>query len=1074
MPKPSPLSPKLTRPAADSVVDRPRLHGLLDLHDKTPIAWLSGPPGAGKTTLISRYLETGEHHHIWYRLDAADADPATFFHYLSLAVGHAAPRHRTPLPTLTPDRLPGLEVFTLRYFEQLCARVKLPLVVVFDNYQDVPADALLHGIMAHAAASVPAGLRFVVASRDNPPPAFARLQASRAVAVVDAELLRLSREETGAVAVQRGYSEVDAGALDDLHGQTHGWAAGTVLMLEQVGANKTRPGLFDLQATHSVFDYFAGEVLQRASACDKMVLLKTALLTQVTAGQAEALTEEPGAPQLLAALARKNYFTYRLSGPESSYQYHPLFRDFLRNQLGLQLSAQALGDLRGRAAALAESAGQVDEAAALWRDASDWAALSALILRNASALIDQGRHQTLRAWIEALPASVLTDLPWLIFWRGVCVLPYDPEAARALLEQSCVYFAAQNDRVAKLSAICAIVDTYIFQWGNVHGLDRWIDALEAMLAEPVPAQAPPLSPALQALVASTMFIALANRRPSHPQMSAWVERAWNIAVTEPGSMLSLRTSPVLLLYLTWWLGDLAKASVLLVILRWHMQRPEVPPLLRTAWCAMLSAYQWMSAANDDCLATVVDGIEIGQQSGVQLWDVLALSQGVFASLSSDNLASAERDLEGIAARLTTGRYLDWATYYYNCAWLHFAKSDFDKAHSLIAMGVQKAQEAGAPFQLAILQNELARVLYYQGHAARAFELIQNVRASGRAMGSTTVVYLSWLVEAESNYRCGDMKGCVSALREGLAVGRAQNFQNHAWWSSTMMAQLYAIALEHDIESDYVCRIIRRRALLPPDHARLQRWPWPVRLHTLGRFAIEIEGIVLAFEGKAQKKPLELLMAIVSLGAVDVAQARLCDLLWPDAQADAAQAAFTTALHRLRKLLGDDEAVLLSNSRVSLNPKKVWLDSQAFEQGLAALDAGAGRSHAAAHCQRESDADFALHLYKGPFLDGQDEAWVHSARSKFRSRFLRHAAAVSQRCIERAQHQAALDWLDKGIAAEPFAESLYRERMHCQAALGQRAEALATYLHFREMLVAMLGVEPMAETQAVYRALAQAQ
>lgn len=60
MRKPSSLPPKLTRPGTDSVVDRPRLHGQLDLHDKTPIAWLAGPPGAGKTTLISRYLETGK------------------------------------------------------------------------------------------------------------------------------------------------------------------------------------------------------------------------------------------------------------------------------------------------------------------------------------------------------------------------------------------------------------------------------------------------------------------------------------------------------------------------------------------------------------------------------------------------------------------------------------------------------------------------------------------------------------------------------------------------------------------------------------------------------------------------------------------------------------------------------------------------------------------------------------------------------------------------------------------------------------------------------------------------------
>ena len=1065
------LSPKLTPPSTDSVIDRSRLHQQIDQHHTAAMVWLAGPPGAGKTTLISRYLETGPHSHIWYRLDSGDADPATFFHYLSLAVSHAAPGDPTLLPTLTPDRLPGLDVFTLRYFEQLCARITSPLVLVFDNYQDVPGDALLHGIMAHAAAGLRAGVRFMVASRDHPPPAFARLHAHGALAVIDGESLKLTREETGALAGRRGYGKVDGQALDHLHGQTRGWAAGTVLLLEQTGPNNSSLARFDPQPGYRVFDYFAGEVLQQAPASDRMILLKTSLLTQVTASQAEALSAEAGAPRLLASLARKNYFTYCLGGPEVSYQYHPLFRDFLCNQLALQLSAPELAALRGQAARLAESAGQVDEAAALWREGKDWPALSALILRNAAALIDQGRNQTLRAWIEAMPADALATQPWLIFWRGVCVLPYDPEAARALLEQAYAVFNTQGDRVARLSAIGAIVDTYIFQWGNVHGLDRWINELEATLADAsVLAQAPPLPAALQALVASTMFIALANRRPGHPQMSLWVARAWDIAVTEPGSLLSLRTSPLLLLYLTWWLGDLNRAGLLLDILRTHMQRADVPPLLRTAWCAMLSAYQWMSASNDECLVTAAEGIFIGEQTGVHIWDVLALSQGAFASLSSGRLNKAERDLESIAGKLTAGRFLDWATYYYNCAWLHFAKSDLDKALQLIEMAVQKAVEAGAPFQLAILQNEKARVIFYRGDAGRACDILKQVRAAGRAMGSTTVQYLSWLVEAEAGYRSADEAACVAALREGLAIGRAQNFQNHAWWSSSMMAQLYAVALEHDIETDYVCRIIKRRALSAPDHARLQHWPWPIKLYTLGAFAIEINGALLRFEGKAQKKPLELLMAIVSLGASDVTQTRLSDALWPDAQADAAQAAFTTVLHRLRKLLGDDEAVLLSNSRVSLNPHKVWLDFHAVEQSLMRVEHSENSSSKPPDFRVDPDASHALHLYQGPFLDGHDDAWMLGTRARLRTQFLRHAAQMSQRLIASGHHQSALDWLDKGISAEPLAESLYRARMQCQAAMGQRAEAIATYRHFRDMLVAMLGVEPAPETQAMYHAL----
>ena len=61
-------------------------------------------------------------------------------------------------------------------------------------------------------------------------------------------------------------------------------------------------------------------------------------------------------------------------------------------------------------------------------------------------------------------------------------------------------------------------------------------------------------------------------------------------------------------------------------------------------------------------------------------------------------------------------------------------------------------------------------------------------------------------------------------------------------------------------------------------------------------------------------------------------------------------------------------------------------------------------------------------------------------------------------------------LDQGIDAEPLAEALYRSRMRCQDALGQRAEALSTYRRCRQMLATVLGIEPAAPTRALYDAL----
>ena len=58
--------------------------------------------------------------------------------------------------------------------------------------------------------------------------------------------------------------------------------------------------------------------------------------------------------------------------------------------------------------------------------------------------------------------------------------------------------------------------------------------------------------------------------------------------------------------------------------------------------------------------------------------------------------------------------------------------------------------------------------------------------------------------------------------------------------------------------------------------------------------------------------------------------RLCASLWPDADGDAARNSFDNALHRLRKLLGDDHHLPLRAGGLSLDGRTCWTDVAALE------------------------------------------------------------------------------------------------------------------------------------------------
>ena len=187
----SPIA-KVTCPTSTGYFPRHRLYRLLDKARKAPVLWITGPPGCGKTALVSSYIESRRLRCLWYKVDEADADLSTFFYYLGLAAAKAAPRKKKRLPLLTTERMPGLSVFAQRYFEDLSAMLPVPSLLVLDECHRMQENPMFFETLREGISRLSPGIVAVFVSRSDPHPSFARYRANRLLETFGWEDLRLT------------------------------------------------------------------------------------------------------------------------------------------------------------------------------------------------------------------------------------------------------------------------------------------------------------------------------------------------------------------------------------------------------------------------------------------------------------------------------------------------------------------------------------------------------------------------------------------------------------------------------------------------------------------------------------------------------------------------------------------------------------------------------------------------------------------------------------------------------------------------------------------------------------------
>jgi len=185
--------------------------------------------------------------------------------------------------------------------------------------------------------------------------------------------------------------------------------------------------------------------------------------------------------------------------------------------------------------------------------------------------------------------------------------------------------------------------------------------------------------------------------------------------------------------------------------------------------------------------------------------------------------------------------------------------------------------------------------------------------------------------------------------------------------------------------------------------------------------------------------------------------RLATLFWGDRPERRARRSLSTALWHIRRCLPDDGRILSDLYTVQFDPRAaLWLDVDEF-RSLVSLDDIASLQS-------------AVELYRGGFLDGFYDDWIVNERYRLEASYLEALARLTAGHEGEGNHEKALAAARRRLDHDPLREDAHRAVMRAYCQLGRRNAALGQYDRCREVMLEELGVEPMAETTGLYRAI----
>ena len=1059
------------------VLQRERLHAMLDARLPGAV-WLHGPTGAGKTVLLRSYLQRTEQPSIWLTADERHADPAALFAAITALAGSVGgARAPARFPVFSPEHRDDPAAFARGYFEKLDGSLPSDQAFVIDDVHCLAGTTAL--LLTHAIDAFRGRRTLCFASQLMPDPAFASHLAGSRLWVVGHQLLAFDSDEARELAAQLGTAAPATDTLDTLVTATDGWAAGLMLAMQLGAASGSSSASTDpLESVRTPLALLiAGQVLGGVVKEDLVKLRLLAELPQAPMDLVDIAPDWASACARLQGLAERGLFVERLAADrvrtgngngrasahapnvarinKGCWRLHDLFRNALREPgaigepdpvVGQQLVAHLL---------------RLDRLDLAWQLAARLGsdALDAVVVSHGSEALHDS-HLPSMSLLAASHANA--NAPRIALWHARALLGNDNLAALEACERAYAGYEANADDEGRTFATALALFIVFGTIENIGAMTPWVQRFNAVPRPSIGGIEDQEKRAIQ-LAAEVMHeLLVGGRSEGIEDARSMQEQLFKAVVAGSLSSNEAVLAGSLLVASLNRSKRIAEVEATIVTIEslefYHRSAPHI----RASWkvengyhFVRLGALDMARRAYESCL-TIADENSLLQPKIAAQIGLVRLELGIEAL---DRALIYLKELDAVAPNIL-GKQRGWITHLQ--ARYAMATRNTLRAMQLLDLSQKLICEAGFPNSaMNIIEKDRIQILYAMSRFAESDAIALRLAETSTAADNELMQVINGFLQAHRFWNT-DRRQAEGRLVKSMMQAEKLNLANFLPLLPAVAAQLAAYALELNVATEFIRRVIRIRRLRAPSAAPAN-WPWHIRVEVLGGFILKQDDEPMSFAGKAQQKPLDLLKFLACERGMIADFHSVATALWPDAEDGAARKSLEVTVSRLRKLLGKDSLVIVKESRVSLDQTQVSSDAMELAEACAEAEFALANQFDQAAVEKMSHR--ILTLFKGLPLDNEDPtSWREGMRERYRNAFVRAVRSLVS-CWEKAgEEDRSIALIESAIAREPLAEGLYQSLIRIYIRSNQAAEAMRVYRQCRQMLSVLIGATPSRETE----------